>query len=60
MDHAAHLLLVARGRIAVALDLASEIEATAGNPTQDAARVLRSRAIAPGRPRTFMIRPLVS
>jgi hypothetical protein len=26
----------------------------------DAASVVRSRAIAPGRPRTFMIRPTVS
>jgi hypothetical protein len=30
------------------------------NRTHEAARVLRRRAIAPGRPRTFMIRPLVS
>jgi hypothetical protein len=31
-----------------------------GDRTHEAARVLRRRAIAPGRPRTFMIRPVVS
>ena len=30
------------------------------NQAQDAASVRRRRAMAPGRPRTFMIRPLVS
>jgi hypothetical protein len=31
-----------------------------GDRTYEAARALRRRAMAPGRPRTFMIRPVVS
>ena len=31
-----------------------------GDRTHEAASVLRRRAMAPGRPRTFMIRPMVS
>jgi hypothetical protein len=30
-----------------------------GDRPHEAARILRRRAIAPGRPRTFMIRPVV-
>src|ERR1700722_14758466 len=33
---------------------------SAGDRAHEAASVLRKRAMAPGRPRTFMIRPVVS
>src|ERR1700682_2657513 len=73
MDRAAHLLLVARSRRAAApaagvvptqhqrfLSESTAVARSIGDRTHDAARVLRRRAIAPGRPRTFMIRPVMS
>ena len=65
IDRAAHLLLVARSRRSRCACCACHCAGLTcsqpiGDRTHDAARVVRSRAIASGRPRTFMILPVAS
>ena len=65
IDRAAHLLLVARHRRTTAPAARAIVHGLIYSQPicdliHDAARVVRSRAIASGRPRTFMIRPVAS